>query len=353
MKENKFQVRLKKYVLKIMLLLLQLCGFWPYTFENTTQTFKLNVIFLIMPMIIFTTIGLSNYVLMKHYTQSSKSFSKYLYANNTSYIIGNLFMIIWTIIFILTYVVQYLNYNNRKILITNGYKLFQKFYFNFLFKKTNRSYLKLILNWIFKLILNFVLIYLKLNMFFQMLDEQNNILYNCLIFFAGLIPFLITIIIPNFFYFCLLVIYHLFKLINMEIIKIMNEAKINKINKRNKIFSQMIKYCELSDNLDKLANLHSELCDILEQLSCYCSIHMLGWSVNLFVSLLYGAFFLYTLVITDIRMLPNTINIDGMKILNLVQLIAVNLEIVSVALNCSNTCNEVRKFLKTNYVLIK
>lgn len=339
------KLKLLKFIGQLWIIIIQLLGFWPYYFDPSCDKFRTNFIFLLYPLIVFISVMIS-FIYFTEAFMDNRLSEKVL--NKTAFFFGQLFSFIWLVIFLTTYIRQYFNHENVKVLLLNGYELYKRLQISILSKRVCVGLTRLLIHFIFKMfIINFMIIFVNLELLFEIYNPKLQL--NFFVLLGSQVPFVMMNIIPTFFYGCILVISHVFKLINFEIQDIIKEANRIDITNDKHSFLQMKKFCELSDNLDELADLHTKLCEIINQLCCNCSIHMLGWMVNLFQLFTYKTFVQYIVVMAYFRNFGNVIDIPRMVVYNLLHIVLMLIELIMMVFNC---CDSLNKVIFTNFGVI-
>lgn len=331
------QSKLIKFICQLWIYLIKFFGFWPYYFEASSKTLKINSNYLFYPIIFFITICVSFGFFIGNLIENNNQLKNN--QNQSAFFFGLLFSSIWAITFFIIYIVQYLNYRNLKTLIVNGYKLYKQLQLKLILTESDDIFIrKLLFCFCRFFILNIITIYVNIKMLPIISNRKDTIFIDFIGFWGSLVPLWVTTIYPDFFLSCIWATSYFFKQINCEISKIINDANRIKSNGINNFLS-MTKYCELSDQLDELCGLHSELCEIIEQLCRFCSLHLLGWIVNSFAAVIYKTFILYILVKIYVRY--ENFNIFWMFLYNFIHILAINAKFLLLAFICYIARNEV------------
>lgn len=151
------------------------------------------------------------------------------------------------------------------------------------------------------------------------------------------------LIVPNVFYASMIIVYFMFKQINLKIKRIVRSAaSVNSESGTNETkFYRMQSYCELSDRLDEMALLHLEICKLTRDINAVFSLHLTNYITLKYTTKLVHLFFVYMYVSSwakqdDVHQFPTTL------IVNAIQTILINaLELAIKTHVCYITAREV------------
>lgn len=336
------------FCLNFMLFLTQLFGILPYSYDRPSKSLTRNRFSFIYPFLVIST-TLSCYLAMGMMFRDNLP----KVTTSSAHIAGKTIYISVMCCLLFTYIIQYFKYRDVEILAPRAKRLCMEILkLSDLYKLKYKNELALFTCKIF--LVNALIIYFG---FVHISTVAPHLVKASHFYtFAWILPTYMVSIIPDL-YFSVFLLFNIgFKQINLRIIDIMIEFRMLNIcndGLDERKFMRMKRFCDLSDRLDEMAIIHSELVSIVREFNGCFSAQILIWTIYIVMNSLLKAFFEYlTLAFYVLRLkLEFEIKFDTLFISNFMLLIMYLLKIGGVTKACSKVIGEVSIYLFMKYII--
>lgn len=336
------------FCLTLILFLSQLFGFWPYYYDRSKKIFHTNQCIILYPIVIVVSVLVLNIIVINELTLN---FHIDRVPPLARFVSG--FAIISALYFIpIIFFIQYLKLNKLNVLFQRANILLID-----LWKYCNLQQIKytkqLFIFTIRIFLINIIIVYCGI--FHVTTIAPQEFSKNYWRIFVWILPTIIMTILPDV-YFTMFLIFHFgYQQINRSISNIMIELRLlnfgqEGINERK--YLRMKKFCDLSDQLDKVAIIHFRLSSIVVEFNQCFSIQMIIWTIYLIQNTLGKSFMEYLTIVMYVLKKKSFfyIEMDLLFFCNIVVILMYLLSITSVTKACSKTLSEVKqKQLKRSY----
>lgn len=320
------------------LILIRFFGLWPYTIDRRTKDFKSTWFLKLQPILMGITFLITFSVIFSKLLPSLNRQWK----SDAAKVLMGIFGTLNTFSSLNTYICVYLETERVKSIIARTQEFMVKSQ-RLLTDNTIRTVSAFLL-YLFKscilLVCFTALVCFKLFIGLPLMPVY------VLPFVA--LPVVINATVPNLFFGAILVATVYFERINAKISDIVRNANALTLQK-HKNSGQMHRYCELSDLLDELAVLHTELIRLTQDVCKVCNWYMTGYIAWLTINAIVQKFFVYMLissVLKGIIAFPATLLVIG-----LLNIAFVWIELIMFAYLCFTIMQEVGLNLLPNKLL--
>lgn len=329
------------FCLSAMLFLSQLFGFWPYYYHRSKKIFISNQCIMIYPIVLVVTI-------LFLYFNVINDLKLILQINKVPYLakfVSGSAIISISFFIPLIFFIQYFKLKKMELLFARANIILID-----LWKYCNLhqiKYTKLLVIFTVRIFfINLIIIYCGI--FHLITIAPVEFTKNCWNVFFWILPTIIMTILPDI-YFTMFLIFHFgFQQINHKISNIIVEFRLlnfknEGINERK--YMRMKKFCDLSDQIDKVAIIHFELSSIVFEFNQCFSMQMIIWTIYIIQNALGRAFMEYLAIVMFALKKKSTfdIKIDLLFWCNVVVILMYLISITSVSKACSKTLSEVKK----------
>lgn len=280
-------------VKKLGLFVVQISGLWPFSYDHETKKFKFLWYFTIIPITIMV------YPLVVVFFWS-KYISKRVYIDNSVMLIMSVGFVAFNAMnFIILFASQYLKFHKIKKLLLRTRELISEL--NNELDGSEFKYGMLLLKFTTKTVVFMILLVYSI---FESMTRYTKFEDNYVTQILSALPNIIMKLHPDIFYGGLLLINFYLKQINDRISNVLTRASSlsenNDLNEQRG-YQKMIKYCELSDKLDRLCLLQCSVIEISEYFFRICSFQVTLWVALGMAVFLINMFQEYVSISTSIR----------------------------------------------------
>lgn len=328
---NKSQIKILKNILAVTYFVAQVLGLWPFNINMSSRCIKYNFFKLIYS-IVLPFIVLYSYYTFGILTLSASRSTNVLHSSIME-ILPDFYCIIIMLSYILLCVGQHLKFEILKMVFLKCVEIV-----DLLQKYPNRSdsLRKYFVNFFVKTVVvdifNLLVLYYNLSRSSKVISFHP---YLPLILYS---PLMIVRFYENIFYGGVMILDIIFKQLNKNLLGIVTMEKSSEIQRRTNVG----KFCQLSDELDKLSELHFKLSEATKVFNSIFDVQLLLWMVVEIAGLIMRCFYQY---ISIVSLLENSHENYGLVVWqNFVTLVITSLtwvEILWTSHACESLANEV------------
>lgn len=307
----------------------QVFGLWPYNIDRTTRynfsKFIYSIVLPLLTLYIYYTFGLTKLVLMQ-------SGSSNYVQSKTMNMITDLYAIFIIVSYISMYVGQHFKFEISKSAYLKCVEVM-----NLLetFSNRNANLRKYFVNIFIKTIVFDVFNLLVL--WFNVHRSSNILASHPYLPIVIYLPVMFVRLYENLFYGGVLAFGIFFKQLNQRLHKIVTTGKTSEIHRKNNIG----KYCQLSDELDKLSKLHFELSEATKAFNSIFDIQLLLWIVVQLGGLIIRCFYQYVGIVHLLNSHESYAAIFWQNFITLVVTSSTLIEILLTSYACESLVTEV------------
>lgn len=333
---NKNQIRILRNISAAIYFVTQVFGLWPYNLDKSRPRIKCNSLKCIYSIILPFIVLYNYYTFGVVELASSRSTSSNFVHSNTMNLITDFYAIFIIFSYASLYVGQHLKF-----------RISESVYFKFVdiiellktFPTPSVDLRKYFVNFFIKTIVFDVFNLLVL--WYNLSRSSNVVASHPFLPLFLYTPVMAVRLYENVFYGGVLFVDLVFKQLNKSLLKIVLMQKTGEICRKKNID----KYCQLSDELDKLSTLHFKLSETIKAINSIFDVQLLLWMVLQLAGLTIRCFYQYVGIAHLLNSQGNYKLVVGQNFITLVITFSTWIEILLTSYACESLVTEVLQFI--------
>lgn len=326
------QIIILRKILAFTYFVIQLFGLWPYSVDKAARLIKINLLKFVYSILVPLAVLYLYFGFVLVQLASAQSKSLHYIESKTLGRITNFYSIIMIVSYMLLYAGQHFKFEAVKSVYLNCVEIIE---LSSTFFDRNADLSKFFLNFFIKTIVFDISTVLVLYYNFY---RSSNVLaiYPYLPLFLYM-PIMAVRLFENLFYGGVLLFEIAFKHLNRTLLQIVTIKAISESGRKNKIG----KHCQLSDELDKLAELHLKLRETTKVFNSIFELQLLFWIIVQLSGLLIRTFFQYVGIVHLLNNKGSYSFVVWQNFITMIVSLTTWIEIYQTSSACESLVNEV------------